>query len=775
MADMIGIMVESRPPARKRRRVVISCFECHRRKQKCDRELPCGNCVARNREASCAYEAGAPTSKSLKETTAPASTTTNTTLSFASVPTGSPPRGYAGGGRSGDPTLSSMAAALGYSQTRPSTLSLLRTIETADRQPDNGGGGGNSRHRDGNQNELGPIREKYKGLVRQLPAKTYIDRLVGMYFEDLHHQYNFIDRDIFFEQLAAWNRLPFALLSTPEDLPPPMRFFPALLFQILATALLLLPPGTPDPVFDPLKYAGGMTFENLATDYSDSGAAIVNLFGKSALDEVTVQAQFIRALFQKYTAHVIECWHGIAAAIRDAQELGMHRDSLDPKPQDSSVESILKNQWRILHRRKMYMMLVTWDINMAVFLGRPGSVVWAHGLPSLPVDAPTPVDCSKTPIESRDEASDPPTLITRQLLLFKIGDTLRYVLDLEPDGSHPKDFSKVDHVQQLMDTLRDDVPAAFRLENPDRRWDDHPACARWIRPTRLYLQQLHYFAIMALHRPYIFHRRASRTAALRAAVNMLGVQRRTFDGLPLIQWRGFHLFFGSFDAVVVIASIFILFPHESPELRDRAARRFHWTIAKFEAIREHNAVARAAQGVLNAIRARFIKAVGGGGVGGGTPAPSPPYAEDSDDADPTAATTTPEGVENGARAAGLATGSGGGGGGGSGSASTNGLSLGITPSDDGASLPEPWGPGAWSLPEDSLSSLAPIYATSDLLFNDLVAKNGETELAGCAADQFGAPPMAGDGFGLSCQFDGDFAADNTFWQFMNQFNPEFTS
>ncbi len=199
-----------------------------------------------------------------------------------------------------------MAAALGYSQTRPSTLSLLRTIETADQQPESVSGPP-SRQRNANQSELAPIREKYKGLVRQLPAKTYIDRLVSMYFEDLHHQYNFIDQKIFFEQLEEWNQLPFQLLSSPEELRPAMRFFPALLFQILATALLLLPPGTPDPVFDSLKYAGGMTFENLATDYSDSGAAIVNLFGKNALDEVTVQAQFIRALFQKYTAHVIEC------------------------------------------------------------------------------------------------------------------------------------------------------------------------------------------------------------------------------------------------------------------------------------------------------------------------------------------------------------------------------------------------------------------------------------------------------------------------------------
>ncbi len=399
---------------------------------------------------------------------------------------------------------------------------------------------------------------------------------------------------------------------------------------------------------------------------------------------------------------------------------------------------------------------------MAVFLGRPGSVVWAHGLPSLPIDAPTPVDCSKTPIESRDEAVDPPTLITRQLFLFRVGDSLRNVLDLEPDGSHPKDFSKVDHVHQLMNTLHDDIPAPFRLENPDRRWDDHPECSRWIHNTRLYLQQLHFFGIMALHRPYIFHRKESRVAALRAAVNMLGIQRKTFDGLPLVQWRGFHLFFGSFDAVVVIASVFILFPHESPELRDSAVRRFHWTIAKFQAIREHNAVARAAQGVLKAIQSRFIKA-----VGNDTPGPSP----DSDVASPLhkgQADQTPDSDR-----AGLAAGS-------ASNPSLRSLSIGISPSD-GSSAVGSWannnnnsadGMNGWSLPEDSLSTLAPIYPTSDLLFNDLVAKYGESDLTNCTLDPVSTQQTSGDGFSL---FDGDFAVDNTFWQFMNQFNPEFTS
>lgn len=436
------------------------------------------------------------------------------------------------------------------------------------------------------------------------------------------------------------------------------------------------------------------------------------------------------------------------------------------------------------------------DVNMAVFLGRPGSIITAHGLPTLPVDAPPPADFSKTPMEARDEAVDPPTLLTRQLFLSRIGSSLRYILDLEPDGSHPRDFSKVDHVHQIMLALEDSKPAVFRLENANHRWDAHPQCSKWIHHMRLYAKQLHFFGLMALHRPYIFHRKKSRVEALRAAVNMLGIQRQTFDGLPLVQWRGFHLFFGSFDAVVVIASIFILFPHENPELRDSAVRRFHWTIAKFEAIREHNSVARAAQGVLKAIQSRFIKAVGKDAPSAAddgrlqSDSISPLYAPGSlsspgehqqqHQQQPQSLGQTPGSGPPTVRSSN------------SGSSATNGggLSLGVSPSDGSATAAEQWvnnggggqnaGMNGWGVPDDCLSSLAPIYATSDLLYNDLVAKHGgdgsaaATSLQSMPLPQIGSGEAQQDGFGMPFQFDGDFAAENTFWQFLNQFNPDFT-
>ena len=110
---------------------------------------------------------------------------------------------------------------------------------------------------------------------------------------------------------------------------------------------------------------------------------------------------------------------------------------------------------------------------------------------------------------------------------------LREIQDLEQDGPYPKDFSKVGMVHQHIMDLNEKKPAAFRLNNPDTRWDS----TAWIQPTRLYVAQMHEFSLMALHRPYVFHRKESRTEALRASLEMLELQRLFFEGLPPEAWR----------------------------------------------------------------------------------------------------------------------------------------------------------------------------------------------------------------------------------------------
>lgn len=176
------------------------------------------------------------------------------------------------------------------------------------------------------------------------------------------------------------------------------------------------------------------------------------------------------------------------------------------------------------------------DINMSVFLGRPGSIVWRPGQPTLPVDAPLPLQPSKTPVAARNDERDPPTLVTRILWMFQLARPLYDLLDLQRDGGHPKDYSKVDKLHQKMLDVEESKPAVFRSENPDRRWDNYPGM-HWLENSRLYFKQLHYFGLIALHRRYMFHRKQSRTAALKASIHMLDIQKRSFQGLDPASWR----------------------------------------------------------------------------------------------------------------------------------------------------------------------------------------------------------------------------------------------
>ncbi|KAF4345573.1 fungal transcriptional regulatory [Fusarium beomiforme] len=202
--------------------------------------------------------------------------------------------------------LSTMAATWGYGQTGASTISVLKMIEMA---PVAEGQSSISTVSPTciSRGDSFAIREKYKDLIRQLPTRVFIHKLVAMFMREFNWQYYAVDPDIFYAQLREWNNLSFTIFSTdgPQGISPDLRVFPAVLFQIIATALLMLS-DEEESEFTTLKYAANMTFEDLACDYSASGAHIVELFGKKGLSVTTIQAEFLRASFLKFTANVTE-------------------------------------------------------------------------------------------------------------------------------------------------------------------------------------------------------------------------------------------------------------------------------------------------------------------------------------------------------------------------------------------------------------------------------------------------------------------------------------
>ena len=428
-----------------------------------------------------------------------------------------------------------MAASWGYGQTGVTTIGFLRKIEASDPDKDNPLSG---EFREPDEMSSFTLKEKYKGLIRQLPTKPFLDKLIDIYMTSFNHQYYIVDPSMFTNTLAEWRNIPFGVISAsgPHALNPDLRVFPAMLFQMVATALLVLPEDGSETEFDSLKYAADMMWEDLAKDYSESAMAIVRLFGKKGLSITGVEAQFLRAVFSKYVANVTESWHMLAETIRDAQELGMHAEALDPKPEDDSLASVLENQWMIQRRRKLYMCMVGWDVNTCLLLGRPSIINADEKLPPLPLDVSVPRDIRSTPLIPRDDDREPPTPIVNGMWLYRLSSNLREVLKLDSDGPFPKDWTKVDALHQSILSLHERQPAIYRIVNPDTRWDELPE-TQWIKGTRYYMAQIHQFTIMCLHRRYMFYRRESREETLRASLTILKLHKGYFENVPSISWK----------------------------------------------------------------------------------------------------------------------------------------------------------------------------------------------------------------------------------------------
>ena len=145
----------------------------------------------------------------------------------------------------------------------------------------------------------GPTSRQYTSIIRELPSPRYIDILVQAFFENVAWHYDIVDKPTFTDQLDQWSRLTHVQVKqAPDSLPDILRPFPALLFQVLAQALLFQSIDH-DECLNDLKYAAGMELSDRAADYSDAGRRLASLFGKSDLSVTLVQAELLRACFEK--------------------------------------------------------------------------------------------------------------------------------------------------------------------------------------------------------------------------------------------------------------------------------------------------------------------------------------------------------------------------------------------------------------------------------------------------------------------------------------------
>ncbi|KAM0179457.1 hypothetical protein ACHAPC_008047 [Botrytis cinerea] len=740
---------------KKRKRVVISCTECHRRKQKvlfavliCDRQFPCSNCVNRNKQDVCQYENESARKQQLLDDLRSSDNTEygkNSQVESDSV---------------------AKVSALGYAKSNGThsntTLGIFKKIEAEVND-----GAAVTSHSITTSENAG-LREKYKSLIRQLPSRPAIDMLLKTFFHEVNFQYYALDEGTFRDHLRNWNNLSFATLNKgPQELPADLQFFPALVFQCIAMSLLFQPPDH-DSSLESLKYAAGMSFDDLAADYSDSGVSILTLLGKRNTTLVTVQAGFVRASYLKYSGMVPESWHSLSQTIKDAQEIELHKDN--NQPQRHKPEDGYEHVWHQQLRRRTWLVLALWDIHLALVLGRPTTIDMRDPRPPFPIDAPIPAtleDRRKTPPIVR-KSTDMPTPLTMLLWYVEVMAPLWDIYYLEKDGPQSSDALKVQKMHMNIKQIHELCPPYFRAENPDTTWDNHPDCY-WIPPCRLIFQNGGAFTTMALHRPYICLSVSSRRSALEAGLEILRVQREYFNLLQTKHYKMFNLVLNTFDAIILSAAIYILHPFENRDLLDSTLQHFDWAMERFHTMIGRNPIANTASGVLKAINIRLKKA-----LGTNKPQPSTPSDVGSN---PSSTVASSQAVRSGTSISAQSYNSP--------ASSTDPTTISSANSANGShynlptiqnlTSPNPNTTGTWEfqgannmVPHNfDLSSIAPLQPMHDLIFNDLSTNLGGTNYD-LPFQNFQDPNLYAQP--EPWQFEGDLGQDS-FWAVMNNYNP----
>ncbi|KAL5488211.1 hypothetical protein ACEPAI_6319 [Sanghuangporus weigelae] len=557
--DQPGQVTKKKP----RTRVSYSCGECHRRKQKCDRQVPCSHCIARKVPDLCkAYTPG----KSDQDIHArlsrlehiievalpqfcggtpsgPSSPIMGTSVLSRLGGSGSlSPDDEGSQGEEGDVgagTFDKGGKWYGNSvsgSVAPTTMleQLTHVAPSNDGTPSeqmNGqfAGSGSMPQPSGslptmNENDqekvlmqngeptaadllqslirdCGLSENKLHELMQELPSKQYTDLLIDYYFKNMNWTRYPISEDDFRESYAALfvDRVG----SNPSDI----RFLP-LLFVVLAIAVRLAP-----------EAIGGNAQERKLKSSRYYWSSRRALLIAAAIQPDSLEMVLTRLLSARYLTfdrRITECWSQLGAAVCTAQALGLHRDPAGMRLEPAQAE----------YRRRVWAYLYHADRSYSMVLGRPYAIQdeYTTTLPPLNVE-----DLSTlTSVPSAPPLSHPTRMtfvILRHKLAYLIGKMVHYFQRVRIQNHYSEVLALDDDLQKFIDTL----PPHFSF-NPDTSLD-HLEEYSYIPVHRYLLTTEIHFVRISLHRPYILRRLdsdryvRSRRACFTAALQDFGVRQ----------------------------------------------------------------------------------------------------------------------------------------------------------------------------------------------------------------------------------------------------------
>jgi hypothetical protein len=478
-----------------------ACLECHRQKQKCNREQPCSNCVRRGIPHDCIWPTAskrhhvARRSNSIQQPPALRAQA----IAPAQIPQMPEPRS----------TVSSFPVVTQGPASRPGQLYRVRDAPSyhgnsyfghhsaaalmGDPSSDLSDGihvGYSNRTRLGGstqpfRSERGPYAQLWE-LLGSLPRrKATVDKLIRLFFNELNVTFDAVHENTFMRHYEEfWDRK-----AGCDDLTNLNLRWLSVLFIILAFGELLDCPQSCS-----VEAQRDCEDSSLHFYWSARKSLVIapSFYGESP--DLT-RAGILITRYLIYVKRISESWLTSSFAVRMAQAQGMHIDGEHLQLPRKVIET----------RRRLWSQLYSLDVTIALALGRPNSINEKHcvfkEIDNIWVDDMSNEEAALAQPSDLETNPTPGALLIFQDRLSRI---ITQIYDMQFSVASATDssasYDEVMRIEDLLQLWKDTLPSYFSLD-ADLRMDTQYAYLRW---HRHYLHTAFHFARITLHRAFLF-------------------------------------------------------------------------------------------------------------------------------------------------------------------------------------------------------------------------------------------------------------------------------
>ncbi|KAF2260095.1 hypothetical protein CC78DRAFT_585199 [Lojkania enalia] len=368
-------------------------------------------------------------------------------------------------------------------------------------------------------------------VLHVIPPRSLTDSIVNHFLTVVNFRYNSIYAPTFTEQYVQW-------WSDRANNKPLSPEFTCLLLRICAYSVQYLT----IPLRKSLEFELACNSQQLTERFSTAAEQLSTNFTASNTSVERVQEQFLKGAWLKSESKMVESWHALGCTIREAQELGINKNT--------SLEGLA--EFDIELRRRLWLLLYIWDWQMSAWLGRPHLIDQkdcSFTFPNLRLDTSTAEPNLVSPFAHIALQA----MLARRLSLI-MGDVL-----IIPNLTGEQVLAVEAECEQFIEEL----PAVFRLDDPDLSLDEQYPYYVF---QRCQLHVVIYMTMLDFLKPYLTkspneretsHDRQFRTMGVDISLKLLKVSRKLFDHEFPINAK-FHLVvFSIFDTATILCSAII--------------------------------------------------------------------------------------------------------------------------------------------------------------------------------------------------------------------------